>query len=174
MPGAYHSTFAEEGARVIGGLPMMPLKTTAKGPAAPAPADKDDIIDECLKFFKANMMFRQFDPKTPCDKLLVYITLYIHQCITKMPHKTKGDSERLMNALAIESFLIPGDRMFPLGGHVSAPPSRGDAELLRSYMTQLRQEIGNRVVAKVYAHNQMEPDKWWMLFTKRKFLNKTL
>lgn len=62
-------------------------------------------------------------------------------------------------------------------------------DFIRIYMTQLRQEIGARLIAKVskwsaavllnlllqvYAHGNMEPDKWWIIFTKKKFLNKTL
>jgi actin related protein 2/3 complex subunit 3 len=38
-------------------------------------------------------------------------------------------------------------------------------------LTQLRQELNARLVERVYALNPNEPDKWWMCWSKRKFLN---
>lgn len=45
-------------------------------------------------------------------------------------------------------------------------------DLLRQYLTQLRQELANRLVERVYADGK--PSKWWMCFQKRKFMNKSL
>jgi len=79
-----------------------------------------------------------------------------------------------MYQLAIENFSLPGDKNFALGGIVTNPANRGDSDTMRQYLTQLRQECGLRVVERVFRKDQAKPDKWWMCFQKKKFLNKVL
>eukprot|EP01116_Phalansterium_solitarium_P009664 TRINITY_DN23914_c0_g1_i1.p2 TRINITY_DN23914_c0_g1~~TRINITY_DN23914_c0_g1_i1.p2 ORF type:complete len:176 (-),score=60.61 TRINITY_DN23914_c0_g1_i1:225-752(-) len=175
MP-SYHSSYNEApNTKVISSLSILPIKTKVKGNAPPAPAEGDDIIDEVLNYFKANVMFRNFDPKGPADRLLVYLTLYVSQCLSKIPpNANKTTAEQALYTLAIEKFALPGDKSFVLGGFVTAPASRAEEDTLRTYLTQVRQELGLRLVARVYARNATVPDKWWMCFLKRKFLNKAL
>ena len=48
-----------------------------------------------------------------------------------------------------------------------------DPSLFRKYVTQLRQEIGNRLVDRVFDPNLTsdgKPSKWWICFSKRKFM----
>ena len=47
------------------------------------------------------------------------------------------------------------------------------AELCRSYLKQVREEMGRRLVSKVYDENG-QPSKFWLVFAKRKFMNKAL
>jgi actin related protein 2/3 complex subunit 3 len=47
-------------------------------------ADEDDIIDEALRFFKANVFFNTFEMKGNADRLLVFLTLFTHQCIIRL------------------------------------------------------------------------------------------
>ena len=75
--------------------------------------------------------------------------------------------------LAIENFALPGDGKFCLGGLVSAIEAK-EKENVRQYMTALRHECGLRLSAAVFAKDPKKADKWWMCFTKRKFLNKTI
>jgi len=173
MP-VYHSALNEDNsAKVMCNMAILPLKTKYKGPAPQAPADQEDIIDEALNFFKANVFFRNFEVKGPADRVLVYLTLYLSQCLTKISGD-KGSAEKALYQLAIENFPIPGDKAFVLGGIVTNPANRAEADTLRQYFTQLRQEAGIRLVARVYKANDKVADKWWMCFTKRKFLNKAL
>lgn len=93
-----------------------------------------------------------------------------------------------MYQLAIENFALPGDKNFALGGIVTNPANRGESgktliptdfheeaffqnshwffllvskkDTMRQYLTQLRQEIGLRVVERVYKRDQKQPDKW--------------
>ena len=51
---------------------------------------------------------------------------------------------------------------------------RPTTDQIRQYLTQLRQETGDRLIEAVYAFGENEPSKWWMCFSKRKFLNKNL
>ena len=54
-----------------------------------------------------------------------------------------------------------------------APESRSDADTLRSYFKQLREETGRRVLQRAYTESG-ELNKWWMAFSKKKFMNKAL
>lgn len=187
MPsGAYHTSFNEasqrgqpiydRNRRYISNIPLLPIRQESKfkGPAPMAPADQEDIIDEALRYFKANIMFRTFDMRGYADRLFVYITLYINACLVKCAHKSKGEADKILYAYAIENFAIPGDSTFCLGGLCPAPASRADADALRAYLQQIRQETYVRFLDVLYAHGDAEPDKWWMCFSKRKFLNKSL
>lgn len=55
---------------------MYPLEYCQK-------TDKDDIIDETLSFFRANVLFRNFEVKGGADKTLIYLTLHVAQCLVK-------------------------------------------------------------------------------------------
>ena len=55
-----------------------------------------------------------------------------------------------------------------------APRDRQDAEQLRQYLAQVRQELATRLLAKVYEEDESKPSKWWLSFTKRKFMGKSL
>jgi len=174
MP-AYHSNFNKVEARIVCGMSILPIKTNYKGPAnKPTDATQPDIIDEALSFFKANVLFRNYEVKGPADRVLVYLTLYISSCLNKIGTGSKGNAEQALYQLAIESFAIPGDRNFALAGFVQNPQNRGESDMIRQYITQLRQETGKRLIDLVYKDNEQVPSKWWMCFSKRKFLNKTL
>lgn len=55
------------------------------------------------------------------------------------------------------------------------PRDRQDAELLRQYMSQVRQELAVRLLARVFEEDgDGRPSKWWLSFTKRKFMGKSL
>lgn len=55
------------------------------------------------------------------------------------------------------------------------PRDRQDAEVLRQYMSQVRQELAQRLLARVYDdETEDKPSKWWLSFTKRKFMGKGL
>jgi len=130
-------------------MPLHPLKNISKlgkgaAPAAPAGtftghqrrdalliqfmiSDKEDVVDEALFYFKANILFRNFDVTSNSDRLLVYLTLYISSVLKKVVKKSKAESEKLLYAYALENFALPGDAGFPLGGLVSKPATKGEA-----------------------------------------------
>lgn len=108
---------------------MLPLRTSCRGPA-PTINDCEDIIDEALYFFKANVLFRSFEVKGPADRLLVYLTLYITQCLRKLESSTnKADALRSLTTMALEPFAIPGEPQFTakLGSFFPAPETRQEA-----------------------------------------------
>jgi actin related protein 2/3 complex subunit 3 len=47
-------------------------------------------------------------------------------------------------------------------------------DVMKQYLSQLRQEIANRLPEKVYPDGGEAASKWWLMFAKRKFMNKSL
>eukprot|EP00002_Diphylleia_rotans_P008719 TRINITY_DN18724_c0_g1_i1.p2 TRINITY_DN18724_c0_g1~~TRINITY_DN18724_c0_g1_i1.p2 ORF type:complete len:173 (-),score=46.13 TRINITY_DN18724_c0_g1_i1:234-752(-) len=172
MP-AYHSSFNDLSVPTLCGSAFLPIKTQVKGPSPPASLDKPDIIDEAIGYFKANVFFRNFDIKGHADRNLIYLTLYIQQCLTRLEKaKNRAEADRLLNTLALEKFPIPGEGTFALPGVFTNPANRSEEDQFRSYYSQVRQEVGIRMAALVFKDDV--PNKWWMCFSKRKFLNKNL
>ncbi|KZP00162.1 ARP2/3 complex 21 kDa subunit [Calocera viscosa TUFC12733] len=179
MP-AYHSAFNEEpDVRTIGNTAILPVKTRIRGPA-PLVADPNepDIIDETLDLFRANSLFRNFEIKGSADRLLIILILYISDCLSKIQASrtppNQNEAGKMLNTYAVDNFPLPGDAGFPLNAHYQAPPSRIDADQLRSYLVQVRQELSARLVERLYADGTGKPSKWWMCFTKRRFMNRSL
>lgn len=171
MP-AYHSKFNEEECPALGNIAMLPIRTTVKGPA-PRTTDEEDIIDETLGYFKANVFFKNYEIKGTADRLLIYLTLYTTDCIVKLQKSpSKNQALKDMYSLAISRFALPGEAGFPLN-NVYQRPTGNDVEKMRQYLTQCRQELGQRVVEKVFGDSD-KPSKWWTCFARRKFMDKTL
>ncbi|GBC02203.1 hypothetical protein RclHR1_00450038 [Rhizophagus clarus] len=172
MP-AYHSQFNNRTEfRTVGNMVLLPIKTKIKGPATPAPATEDDVIDEALDLFRANCLFRNFEIQGSADRVLIYLILFISDCLGKLTkNPSQKEALKILNTRALDHFALPGDPNFPLNALYSAP-SRGEADVLRQYLTQVRQELANRLVERVYVDGK--PSKWWMCFQKRKFMNKSL
>lgn len=60
---AYHSCFVKNTSS-LGNMALLPLKTSFRGPAPTCPpGTEQDIIDEALYFFKANVFFRTYEIK---------------------------------------------------------------------------------------------------------------
>jgi len=178
MP-AFHASLASTG-QAIGKVAIMPLKTSKGCPRGPAPVtEEDDIVDQTINLFKANILFTSFDMETDVDRVLVYLTFYIVECLRKLqkePSLERGIAA--MHSLARESFAIPGDAGFPKSLNAfCSKPSRSEAEEMKKYFTQLRHETGLRLAEKVFDSAMASdggPSKWWTCWAKRKFLNDSL
>lgn len=173
MP-AYHSTFLGESERTVGNIVLLPIHTTYRGPSYP-PTQEYDIIEETLDLFRANSFFKNFDIKGPADRLLIYGILFASDCLSKLSPKINyREGVRVLNNLALDSFSLPGDVGFPMNALYQAPGSRNDADLLRSYLQQFRQELADRLLKRVYADDESVPSKHWLAFTRRRFMNRSL
>lgn len=63
-----------------------------------------------------------------CDRTLIYITLYITECLKKLAKcKDKNTGMNEMYSLAVSKFPIPGDPTFPLNAVYGKP--KNDADL---------------------------------------------
>jgi actin related protein 2/3 complex, subunit 3 len=173
----------------LGNFPILPLRTKTRGPAyvlpplpptsSPLDVDPDsesyDALDEVLSLFRANTFFRNFEIKGPADRLLIYGILFTSDCLTKIkPNMDSRAAEKALINGALEQFSIPGEPGFPLNQAFEAPRDRVEAETLRNYISQVRQELAIRLHARLYAEGATVPSKWWLSFTKRKFMGKSL
>ncbi|CAG5073363.1 Similar to ARPC3: Actin-related protein 2/3 complex subunit 3 (Homo sapiens) [Cotesia congregata] len=148
MP-AYHSSFTKSD-KLLGNMAMLPLKTTFRGPAP------------------------FFNFQNEADRLLIYITLYITECLKRLQKcATHNQALTEMYSLAISKFDIPGDPGFPLNSVYAKPETSDEADKMRQYLQQIRQETAARLVEKVYSDNG-KPSKWWLCFAKKKFMDKSL
>ncbi|PQE24816.1 ARP2 3 complex p21-Arc subunit protein [Rutstroemia sp. NJR-2017a BVV2] len=191
MP-AYHSVFNSEtpNYQLIGDFPLLPLRTKVRGPAYTLPIDSSlqaheapepdsesyDALDEVLSLFRANTFFRNFEIQGPPDRLLIYGILWVSECLGKIkPNMSAREAQKEVQNIALDSnFAIPGDPGFPLNQMFEPPASRQDAETLRQYMSQMRQELASRLLARIYNTEDGNPSKWWLSFTKRKFTGRSL
>ncbi|KAL2755365.1 hypothetical protein ACRALDRAFT_1071335 [Sodiomyces alcalophilus JCM 7366] len=192
MP-AYNSIFNTDPnvPRLIGNFPLLPLRTKTRGPAyvlpfpsPPLPANESpdpdsesyDIVDEIISLFRANTFFRNFELQGNADRLLVYGIWFLSDCLARIkPSATLRDATKDVMNLALDTnFAIPGDPAWPLNQMYEPPRERHEAEQLRQYMSQLRQELAARLLARVYQDSEEKPSKWWLSFTKRKFMGKSL
>ncbi|KAJ2536714.1 subunit of the Arp2/3 complex [Coemansia sp. RSA 1933] len=175
MP-AYHSALANPDARVINGLPLVPLVTKIRGPAPYAdPSLTYDAISEALELFRPNSLFKNFEIKGPNDRLLIYIILFISQCLNKLrPTTSQAEATKTLHSLAVTNVVIPADPAFPLQAMYPQVADRMEADQLRQYLQQLRQEVAQRLVATVYQDSPQGPSKWWLCFQKRHFMGKSL
>lgn len=153
----------------------MPINTSFRGPSYQANSDYD-IIDECLDLFRANSLFKNFEIKTPSDRLLIYGILFINQCLSSIrPGMHHTECVKQLTNLALDEFALPGTPGFPLNTVYSVPVGdHQQMDLLKSYLTQFRQELSSRLIKRVYEDDNAGPSKFWLAFTKRKFMNKSL
>lgn len=176
MP-AYHSTFlGEEDAnnRVVGNVVLLPIHTKFRGPAYP-PQQDYDIVEETLDLFRANSFFKNFEIKGPADRVLIYGILFISECLSKLNKTTNiRDAARILNNYSLDNFALPGEIGFPLSSLYLPPANKNDLELLRSYLLQFRQELSDRLLKRIYNDNENTPSKYWLAFTRRRFMNKSL
>jgi len=172
MP-AYHSQYTSPPS-LVGNMAILPVRTQYRGPAPRETADTD-IIDEAIGFFKANVFFRTYEIKSEADRTLIYLTLYITECLKKLQRcATKAAAVQEMYTLAISRFDIPGEAGFPLNAVYGKPRDDNEADLMRQYLTQLRQETGLRICDRVYSTEDGKPSKWWLCFSRKKFMDKSL
>ncbi|KAG4099607.1 ARP2/3 complex 21 kDa subunit [Neocallimastix lanati (nom. inval.)] len=176
MP-AYNSSFNSDDLRCIGNMALLPIKSKYKGPAPiETNTQVEDIIDEAINLYRANCLFKNFEFKGTADRVLVYLIVYISECLSKLSQKSplpnKIEGYKILNSLALQNFSVPGDPNFPLNAFFEAPTDRNQAELMKQYISQLRQEMSVRITEKIY-NEDSTPSKWWMCFSKRKFMGIT-
>ena len=91
-------SFSTNPARRPGNFPVLPLRTRTRGPAytlpplppnvsdldVPTDSESYDCVDEILSLFRANVLFRNFEINGPADRMLIYGTLFITECLGKV------------------------------------------------------------------------------------------
>lgn len=150
------------------------MKTKFRGPAYPSDSDYD-IIDEILDLFRANSFFKNFEIKGPTDRVLIYGILFVSDCLSKININTpKSEAHKILTNFSLDHFAIPGDANFPLNSLYQSPRDRTEYDLFKGYLTQFRQELSARLLERIYTEDLQHPSKYWLAFTRRRFMNKSL
>lgn len=112
MP-SYHSKI--EASKSLGNLAFLTFKTKFRGPIytvnqGDLTADGQmDIVDESLFYFKPNVFFKSYEVTSDSDRVLIYLTLYITECLKRLQKcSSKEAALQEMYSLAIARFDIPG------------------------------------------------------------------
>lgn len=176
MP-AYHSKLGNVGG-TLGNMAYLTFKTKFRGPVQICDdrhlIDGElDIIDEALLYFKPNVFFKSYEIQSDADRVIIYLTLFIIDCLKRLQKCTsKEQAIQEMYSIAISRFDMPGDPNFPLNSMFHRPTKQEHVELMKSYLTQIRQECSLRLVHRVFnEHNITKPSKWWTCFSKRRFMD---
>ncbi|KAG1943294.1 actin-related protein 2/3 complex subunit [Pimephales promelas] len=156
---AYHSSLMDTDTKLVGNMALLPLKTQFKGPA-PKETKDTDTIDEAIYYFKANVFFKNYEIKNEADRTLIYITLYISECLKKLQKcSSRSQGEKEMYTLGITNFPIPGEPGFPLNAMYAKPSNKQEEETMRAYLQQIRQETGLRLCDRVFDPQTDKPSK---------------
>lgn len=172
----------EEAPSLIG-CGVYKIKQSSKSGSAAGPAPRmepttvnesgeevanEDIIDEALFYFKSNMLFRTFTIKGDGDRLILYLTYFISQCLKKLVGATKDAAKQILHAFAHDGFSAPGEGGFPFSAFFPQPADAAEVEQWKTYIKQLRLETVSRVLKKVYQFPEADGtgNKFWMVFAK--------
>jgi len=168
----YHSSFNKATGQSVCGTIVLPMKTKVKGPALPCQAKDDDIIDEAVRFYRANVLFKNFATEGPADLQLAYMTIMIGEVIREcVKHKVKGDAHKGIQVLSMSTnFKLPGQDGFPLPGFFKPAQNKNEEDTFRAYFRQMREELAIRIIDNIYDATGAK-NKWWFQFNKRKFMN---
>lgn len=128
-------------------MAILPLQTSFRGPALPPASDSADIISEALSLFRANCLFRNYEFYGAADRVLVYLILFISDCLARMQaNKAWGANEatKQLQSHAVDSFALPGDPGFPVNTMYDAPANRQDAGQFPSHAMLVESVTGLR------------------------------
>ena len=167
-PQSKNSVFKDVKCEKIADIPLLKIRTGGK----PEPAF--DIIDETLYHFRTNIFMRDFKIQSEADRLMIYLTFYAMRCLKMFGQKkTKEAAKRELESWDLKAdFLIPGDNNFILASLVSKPAD-SDRPKLKEFFKAARKETGKRLFEIVFKEGNA-PDKWWVCFSNRKFMDKEL
>ncbi|KEG13440.1 ARP2/3 complex subunit [Trypanosoma grayi] len=133
--------------------------------------EQQDIVDEALYLFKPHLLFRTFPIKGAGDRVILYVTMYLHECLKKIANAKREEASAALLNYATVSFAIPGDVGFRFNGFFLVG-DHAEREEWEAYARQLRVEAGFRLVEKVFMFPEKDGtgNKFWMAFAKRPFL----
>ena len=109
------------------------------------------MVDEVIKYYRPNSLFRNFEVKGGADRTLIYLTLSMQQFLKECErYKTRGDAEKALHALVIKQFPIPGGPGWSLGGMFPTPNDIQEGESWRLYFKQAREECAQRLIKMAF------------------------
>jgi actin related protein 2/3 complex, subunit 3 len=154
------------------GIPILPLRA---GDELAAKSSDNDIVDEAIQLFRATILFKNFKPEGPADKLIVYLTCFIQKCLFDIQMQksgSKADSLAICTALAKKA--VPNSTnndffMRKLGLMIAPTGGASEEQKYSKYVSQLKEACASRLVETVYANDAMDL-KFWLGCGRKPFL----
>lgn len=116
-------------------------------------------------------LFVPFFLQSGIDRLLIYITLYITECLKKLQKcPNKAQAQQDLYSLAIARFDIPGDAGFPLNSVYPKPSSPNEAGKwnVAQMFANLTKEVSPLTCINFHCfHFQIYCVNIWLKFAKR-------
>ena len=87
-------------------------------------------MDESLTLFRANSLFRNFEIYGAADRVLVYLILFISDCLTRIsthPNWTTSEAGKQLQSHAVDNFALPGEPGFPINQMYEKAGNRMDS-----------------------------------------------
>ena len=175
MP-SYHSVFNKEEATLkYCGIPVLDIKEK-KTPTLDSTKLKItdlkqielDIIDEAIIYFRANVLFKNFNIEGDADKLLVYITVFIQKCLEKGNDPNPAKAKENMKKLVDQCEYIPKTENF-----FNILVTKKDSQVpdLQKYLKKIRKETVERLIYILFEDEKTKMDcKYWLALGKKKFM----
>lgn len=158
---------------IVCGAPLLPLATGSctDGPCTVLRSSPDfkDIVAEAIELFRFIILMKnRFDIRSPADKVLVYLILWIQRLLqitcTHAAHSKEGLAAVFLKAAKEPS--VPGDDNFPLNMFFLAPVNAKEKQLCSRYLEQLRLETARRLAPRIWDDQSMGASKWWTQFAE--------
>ena len=176
MP-SYHSIFNKlEADQKYCGIPVLEFKEK-KTPTLDSSKLKEvknlkqielDIIDEAIIYFRANVLFKNFNIDGDADKVLVYLTVFIQKCLEKANDPNPAKAKENMKKLVDQCEYIPKTENF-----FNVLVTKKDSEVpnLQKYLKSLRKETVERLIYILFEDEKTKMDfKYWVALGKKKFM----
>ena len=169
----------------IFGLPILPVNQTH--PYSPkvlsslltSSSDKnEDIIDESIRLFRANVFLKSFNINNPTDRTLSFLTVFINHFLKALRKyfdrgqlRTRKDAQNIVTRLFNVAESIPGESTFSINSVFLTEDNikEEDKELMRDYLKLLKLESANRIVEKIWDDERLR--KHWLGLGNLSFMN---
>ncbi len=110
-------------------------------------ASKEDPIDEAIKLFRINVLFKNFEIKGDGDRLLIFLTVLIQRVLEIVASAPKPDeANKNLARFAMEPIPGAGDSGFFMGGIVPKAANETENSRFKEYLKQVKAETISRLV----------------------------
>jgi len=145
--------------------------------------DPEAFIKSAINSYRPKTFTRNFQILNSTDKTLLYTMLFIQKALKLVQSHlntselmTKSQCKVILRGLVCESFSVPGDLQFNLNDiFLTKPTDVRERDTLWSFINDLRHLIVDELLRRLYVKgDEDKPDKWWMCFSEKLFMNKQL
>lgn len=107
---------------------------------------KEDPIDEAIKLFRINVLFKNFEIKGTGDKLLIYLTVLIQKIMEIIANNPKKEEvDKNLAKFAMEQVQGTAEGGFFMGGILDKPKNEAENTKCKEYMKHLKAETIRRI-----------------------------